>query len=1477
VTASRTASLRRRWLALWTVLLSLAAVASLILPSPGRGVPASGPLSPQPVLSAAGLDLQLLGSAPGGLPGEAWGYRQLPLSVGSVEGGARTQFGRPSNPFQPRPQLVFTRHTDATGWQVWETPRDRNGEPYRGPVPNPRSGRITPRGGGLLVGRDPERPPEDQVVVLVRDPAGRFRELPPLPEGVLLAGEALAGDRGGGRVAVDAFDEGGRTGIFIAPVGGAVTDGIVHHDGVRWSREPIDVPTGSEAAFDVIAVAAGSQEDAWALAVPDPAIGRGLVLLHRGAGPSGPRWRERPLGAPDFAGPNVQPVGGASQPLTATTAGVWIDGAFSGGADFTLFYDESNQRVTGSWCDGPPCGAPLGIAFARRDGYRSFAWAGPGFGTRVVTNPLDPGGAEETNDGTWLRFDGQRFARMPGAGGNFRMTGAFGAADAGWLEGPVEITARPAPTRLRAWPVALRAPLVDVAPAPGTVPGSLGAQAIAAGGDGGVARYEPGRGWQREFLLTSSDSVNRANLRGVAWPEPARAHAVGDLGAMWQWNADNDRWEPDPGAPVGLEANLMDVAFEPGNPDRGYAVGKGGVLLSYGKSWEQELLPPGTEGRDLTQIAFAGGQALVAAGPDLLVNDGSGWRVDAGVKALLDPVRPGNPLIVAVAGLPDGGAVAAGRDFVLERDGAGAPWRFSDQPLPDLTVVAAAAVRAGPRVQAVVSVAPLLAYPPADEIPPPDPTVPPPILPPFPLPGDGYVLRETEHGWIDEQRQAFPGSGSDRPFKADPILAFALDPAGNGWAVGGWGGDADSAGRGSSARNTAGREIRARVRTAGIYRYGDDAGTPPTAATVAPVPMGGGLVRFAVAGHAQCERPCADLALQGIGPDLTLSAALGQVAALRGQQQGPRLMLYTGGRVREGGVGPLEAGRYAQLLSSQPAVPVYPALAAGDDPTAFASAFAGFPAPFGAGPGAPGTNSDGVPGAPPGPGARTHYAFDSDGPGGRVRIVVIDNSAGSLAASDPHQNPPEPQLPWLQSALADARAEGVPVVVMGSRDLNTRFTPRLNVAGDGDEVARVLVEGGASAYVFDRPEENRISRIPAAAADTIPAFASGTLGYRSPIVGGVRSSQPDSLFGDSGFLLLEIDAARRDPATNRAPVSARLIPVIEDLSLQALDGTLLRRSRPALFRGLGRRPRAGDRWGRVAAGDGNPNPPGGDPYINFPPEQCLIAGCSARMDPEFEFASSDPDIADFVRQDPNSTNLRKPYIDPANDQVVSDARSGLLCAFNAGTTTVSVRAGGFAFTQQVRVQAGSVQRPCGTRPLNPSRFPPRRAPVGAPPAPPPPAPAGNPPADLAPPPPPPPPAVAQAPPPPPPPPPSPEARPAAPPPPPFRPLLPPIVPVPLQAPALINIPAVPPPPPPPLVRPLPPGGMTARVYQVEEKREEEAAFEESQAFSRFEQDGGGVPPYLIGLVLLAAFAGASIRGGPRPRPVPADNRTRSRT
>ena len=313
-----------------------------------------------------------------------------------------------------------------------------------------------------------------------------------------------------------------------------------------------------------------------------------------------------------------------------------------------------------------------------------------------------------------------------------------------------------------------------------------------------------------------------------------------------------------------------------------------------------------------------------------------------------------------------------------------------------------------------------------------------------------------------------------------------------------------------------------------------------------------------------------------------------------------------------------------------------------------------------------------------------------------------------------------------------------------------------------------------------------------------------------------------------------------------------MIPLIDDLSIQATDGTLIRRSRPALFQGLGRRPLGGDRWRPLSSGSADPA--GSDPYIAFPPEPCLIAGCSTRVEPEYEFLSSDPDIGDFVRQDVNSTNLRKPFLG-ADDKPVSDSRSGLFCAFNAGTTTVTVRAGGLSFAQQVRILPGSVQRPCGTRPLSPDRF--RRPAPASSAAPPPAAPQGGnePPVSFQPPAPP----------------------PAAPAPTP-TPSPPPVVPA-VFLPRIDStsyLPPVPLPVAPALLRPSPPSGGFGRAF--EKQREEEVAPEEMQAFASYHHEDQGVPPaYLLGALVLAALAGASIFGGPRRgRRASAARRTRLR-
>jgi hypothetical protein len=1472
------------------------ALPAAALPLGAGAASAAAPLAPgtraQPVLGAADRDTVVMGAATAGTAGETWAFRRLATDVPLLADPAGTlAFGPGGDATSAVGQLLFLRTDDAAGgvWSPAQTPLDENGDPYRGPQPNAATARVTAHGGGALAGRDARRTSGSQAVVLARDPGGRFRALPAPPATVALPAddaartpaETIAPGQGAGHVPIAAWDDGDRTHVLLALAGPDVERAVAHWDGSGWSREPIDALPGAPATFHVVALDAVSGRDAYLLARTDPASGDGLLLFRRVEQGGSVRWERQDLGpaAARFAAAAtpadgvaaVAPLDGdGQQPLSATADGVWIDGTIrlddGGESDLTVWWAAGPGRVAGSWCDasGPDGGAlcdyGLGFRFGRRAGYRSFAFAGDGAGTRVVTNPLAPGGEETSNLGSWARFDGERFERQAGAGPNFAASGGFASADRGWLQGPVQVSAAPAPARFASWPVSLRAPLLSIASAPGATPGALDAAALAVGASGAVARYTPGDGWEREYLLTSTGAVSAPTLRGVAWPERGRAYAVGDLGAMWLWRAETGLWEKDAAAPIAFDGNLMGIAFDPSDPQRGYAVGRDGVLLAYGKTWEQQALPAGFAAADLTSIAFAGRQALVAAGSDVLADDGDGrgWHVEEGLRALLAKA-PAAGRIVTVAGLPDGGAIAAGRGMVYVRDSAGGAWRPAAAPLPNASVVAAAAVREGDRVRAVVSIAPDVDWPVAPVLPPPDPDVPDPLVPVFPLAGDGYLLRETDGGWRDEERTAFAGVANDKPQKSDPIAALALDPAGGaGWAVGGWSGQADSAGRGTGSGGT-GAIVRARVQTAAISRYAPDgAPTGPSGTTAGAIGLDTGAVTFAVAGHATCDAPCSLLA-GGIGPDRAVSALNGALGALGGQPGAPRALLYTGGRlpVTSTVATPYaDAARLAGLLAQAP-LPVYGALSAADSlgggAAVFRSAFAGLPAPFGTGALPAGVTPAGS--ADADLGTRTHYAFDSSGNGGTVRVIVIDNSRGSLAASDPYQVPHEPQEGWLRATLKDARARGIPAIVVGSRDLNTRFVPRSNLASDGDAVAQLLVEEGASAYLYERPEEQRVTQVPAGATQTIPQYGTGSLGYRSPIANAVGENQADAIFGDSGYLLVSVDAARRDPSTNRAPVRARMIPLITQLSLAAVDGTLLRRSRPALFQGLGRRPLGGDRWGPISPADGSPNPTGADPYLSFPAAICQQANCGTRITPEYRFTSSDPDIADFVAVDPGTTNLRKP-LQGSDGKTVTDASSGLLCAFNAGTATLTVSAGGMSFSQQVTVQAGSVQQPCGTRPLRPDRIRTVPTPEGEPETPPGPAPA---------------PAVAPSPAPAPPPPPPALAR-VLPRPPRARPQPPAYVPpvfvpgeVPLKAPDQRPIVgASPPPPATSFTSPTPPGGATVRVF--EEKREEEVAPEQSSAFARYDPDEH-VPlaPALLGLALLAAFSGTALTLGVRRR------------
>ena len=1428
---------------------------------------AQGPVGVEAQIGPAS-GAQLLGPATAsGVPGEVWAT----VDEDAASRVPKTVDGREL----PETKDYVLRFRPDEGWRYVQAPLDETGAPYEGVL---AGGRVTARGGLFFAGTDITRPESERRVALARDAEGPTRVLPAAPTGVLRPADASAG------LAAETYSDGvlaaradaaGRTEGFVAIEGRDLQTGVARWSGTEWTRERICVAEdgttppagcaasetleGADAGLRATALATVEGGDAWLVARPAAASGRGVVLFRRTGSGADVRWVVRDLGAPQFSALStpaagisaVSPVAGA-QSAVATTDGLWLDARFQQGGTERTATLRITAAGTRTFCDGGGCDATLG--FALRTDSTSQAWAD---GTRVI-GPV--GGTTDryaTFDGTTWRVSAA-FATLSGGV-------AFSSPTEGWLSDVHVTRDRPA-SPLAAWSVPARRPMTAVTSGPGAV-GATETPALAVGLQGTVLRYTPGQGWDSEVRLGSSGVV-RDDLRGVAWPEPSTAFAVGDEGAMWRWRKATNLWEADPAAPFDFTGHLTGVAFQPGDPERGFAVGRDGVLLRYGKSWEPMELPaalatvgPGGGRADLYGVAFAGTQALAAAGDGgVLVEDGGGWRVDDGAAALLKRAGSG-ARVLAVSGLPDGGAVAAGsagdnRGLVLVRDSAGAPWRFTDQP-PTGGVIAASAFRDGDRVRAVVSVTPR-PWPASEDLTIPvfDPNSPAPRRPALSIPADGYLLRETPAGWRDEERTKLDSPTADPARKSDPILALLTDPAGRGWAVGGWVGGTDSLGRGPLPDEPPLEELQ----TAGVSRY-DVAGPTGSSNVQAEAPvLAAGRARLLVGGSARCAGACSDLAPLDLSPDRSLTRALQLGASLAALPQGPRALAYAGGRVAvpETGSAPAaapELQRFASLLAGS-ALPTFSAVAPGDTATgstdAFQSALSSGWAPQGTGGLAAGTTPVEL-GAAAAPGrARTHYAVDLATGSGTVRLVTIDNAAGSLAAGG--TNPAEDQQAWLRAVLADARTKGVPVVVQGGRSLDPRDD---RAATDANATAALLRDGGASAYVYDGTGAQRRGAVPVGSTVTIPSFASGTLGYRE------RADVEGR--GLPGLLLLELDVAARDATTNRAPATVRLLPVLEDLAVDAVDGRLLNRSQPALFQGLGRRPRAGEI---------------GDPYVQLPNPLCSPStrdACAAtRLDPEVTFTSSDPDVLDFVRVDPTGTNPRKPFIDPATDKPVPDPTSGLVCPYNAGTTTISITSGGLTYRTTVTVRDGSVLRPCGTVPLNPARFETPASDGAAPPPPPAPAPApsSSPAPSVVPLPPP----VA--------------ATPVAGPVPPAAAPVPavpsPSTPAPMASiPAFVTPVLAPPlavPPPPAAASPAPPPGTSGAsinvpvsqpVVQAERQKDEEVAEESSKAYATYDPalaDRTGFDPTqgaaLIALLIIGGAAGGTALGARRRRSTP---------
>jgi hypothetical protein len=1442
----------------------LVSAVSLDFAAAGAGASGGGELIAQPSFGTPAETF--LGASPDEAAGEVWA---------TAAGG------------------TLALYTDAGGWSTVPAPLTSEG----GSIPelewrqDPDVGRTTSDGGVVAAAVGGE---EEGAVLIVRDPGGPLRAASEPPPEVLGPEEALFETEGAPPLLTAVSAGGGATRALVVPVvqnGSGSPEAVLSYASGNWSREAICVDTAGPGCvappvgFTVLSIEAGGGE-AWLLAEGAEA-GEGIELFRRRGGGGTPVWRRQPLGPAGSLGELLgqeAPLGtslgarASGQPLTVSAAGVWVDAeveAGGGGYPMTFYYDIGDGEVSGSWCDltAPAglCTHELGAELPSGDG-RSFAWppasGSEPFGRRVLTG---------VGQGAILSLEGSAFARITLAGGSAGASrgAALAAPDAGWLGAstPLHLTRNPEPSRLQSWPVPFRRPLTAIAPEPGAPVGATGSEALAVGADGEAARYIPGKGWEPEFLLTAAGRRATPTLRGVAWPQPNRAYAVGDGAAIWLWNGETQFWEPDPALPPNLiRANFTGIAFDPENPIRGYAVGKQGMLLAYGKSWKQEALPAGVPPEaNLTSISFSGDQALatwkypvVKSGTTsyiggVIVNKGSGWEVEAAAAAALAGGVPQR-----VFGLPDGGAViataeAANGNGVLERQGESAAWeRAPGDPIG--YPAALAAIREGGQVRAIVSVAEgqtdrdsgadleqVFNPPPAGQAPL--------LTDPYPLPSAGLVLRQTATGWRDEQHEAYPlpspgaQQSYDLPVRPDPVLALLISPDGaEGWAIGG-------------ETGTSVQFDGEAVQTAGVTRYGASAAPPSNASEVA-IPPTAGSANFAIGGGAQCAGPCADLAGTGIGPERWLRAAVGKAAGISSM----RAFLYAGAGVADEAGATLSAAAFAReersyarrLGSAAGALPVFAAPAPSDLDRAaslasFSAAFSGFGQPFGTAPPGGGV----APLSPSGPG-QAYYSFLSSGTGGSVRVIVLDYSAAALGQA---------QRCWLAGQLQEAGQAGTPALVVGQRDLAGQVP--VGSAADAAAVLPILVRGawpaecgpppsegwGASAYIFDFPEQNRQYSL-ISGGRSIPTFGTGTLGY----VNAPKKRETD-FAGAGGFLVAAVNVAARNPATNVAPVGARLISNIGSLALDATDGTLVRRSKAALFDALARRPLGGGECSGAAAPRGcevmNP-----DPYVPIPSE-CQGSKCSTAVFPEYAFTSSNPDIANFVAHDPASPNPRNVLL--VKDKPVLDSSSGLLCAFNSGTTTVTVASGGLAYSTKVTVLAGSVQRPCGTTPLLSQSI---KAGSPSPVAPPPPAPVAPAPAPapgpLAPPPPPPP-VLAPVPPP---------AIPTPatpPPPPPFLASSPPVTAI---------VPIVPPPPP-PAFQPTPPSG-TAPVQAVQREEEEEEAYDTvhqmvalrhapRQGVAPLAGGGGGLSnlvPLLVGLAALGVAVGFRSAGrnpGPRRR------------
>ena len=276
----------------------------------------------------------------------------------------------------------------------------------------------------------------------------------------------------------------------------------------------------------------------------------------------------------------------------------------------------------------------------------------------MIANPLPPGGNDEDNRGAYLS-PGRRLRSRRRRRRLVPARARRSARRRGLARGPVQVTRRAAPGPRAAWPVAVRAPLTARRRRPGSPPGARrrGARRRP-GGHGPALRARPGLD-ARVPLCASGAAREPPARRRLA--EPGRAHAVGDDGAMWLWRAETGLWEPTRPRRSASRPTSWASPSSPATRSAGTRSARPACCCATTRPGRQEPLPgrasrPRTSWRRVRRLAGDRGRRRPTCSSTTAAA-GTSTRT-CGACSRRSRRRAA---FVTVAGLPDGGAVAAGR------------------------------------------------------------------------------------------------------------------------------------------------------------------------------------------------------------------------------------------------------------------------------------------------------------------------------------------------------------------------------------------------------------------------------------------------------------------------------------------------------------------------------------------------------------------------------------------------------------------------------------------------------------------------------------------------------------------------------------------------------------------------------------------------------------------------------------------------